>query len=170
MGIFRNDENDATQDDERGRGESDSPAAAAARYCRLPAHGGSAVRRAEHARFKHSNTRCRTSANCCSARNARRVKTSPSPDDIYEIGTLGSIIQLLRLPDGTVKVLVEGKSRAQINRFVADDPYFSCEVEAADTNLKTRRSNSTRWFAPCTPRSKNTSSRIRRFRPRRSTP
>ena len=40
----------------------------------------------------------------------------PGPDDIFEFGTLGTIIQLLRLPDGTVKVLVEGKSRAKITR------------------------------------------------------
>ena len=39
------------------------------------------------------------------------------------------MIQLLRLPDGTVKVLVEGKSRAQIKRFVTREPFFSCEIE-----------------------------------------
>ena len=38
----------------------------------------------------------------------------PSADDIYDIGTLGTIIQLLRLPDGTVKVLVEGRKRVRI--------------------------------------------------------
>jgi len=53
----------------------------------------------------------------------------PGADDIYRIGTLGSIIQLLRLPDGTVKVSVEGKSRARIVSFAGDDPYFSCEIE-----------------------------------------
>ena len=35
----------------------------------------------------------------------------PSPEDIFQVGTVGSIIQLLRLPDGTVKVLIEGKRR-----------------------------------------------------------
>ncbi len=54
----------------------------------------------------------------------------PSSDDIHEVGTLGTIIQLLRLPDGTVKVLVEGKSRVRIVRFVATEPFFSCEIEA----------------------------------------
>ncbi len=58
------------------------------------------------------------------------AEDEPSREDIYEIGTLGSIIQLLRLPDGTVKVLVEGKSRARIARFVSEDPFFECEVEA----------------------------------------
>ncbi len=53
----------------------------------------------------------------------------PTADDIYEIGTLGTIIQLLRLPDGTVKVLVEGKCRARIREFATDDPYFQCVID-----------------------------------------
>ncbi|HKK50844.1 MAG TPA: LON peptidase substrate-binding domain-containing protein, partial [Myxococcota bacterium] len=52
----------------------------------------------------------------------------PTPEDIYAIGTLGTIIQLLRLPDGTVKVLVEGQTRAEIRRFAAVDPYFAVEI------------------------------------------
>ena len=65
---------------------------------------------------------------------AQRVagEEEPTPEDIFEIGTLGTIIQLLRLPDGTVKVLVEGKSRARIRDFAATDPYFAVEVEALD--------------------------------------
>src|SRR3989338_6806491 len=43
----------------------------------------------------------------------------PKPDDIYKVGTLGTIIQLLRLPDGTVKVLVEGKRRARIVQYLS---------------------------------------------------
>src|SRR3954468_4344354 len=43
----------------------------------------------------------------------KKAKTNePVPDDIFTVGTVGTIIQLLRLPDGTVKVLVEGKRRA----------------------------------------------------------
>ncbi len=53
----------------------------------------------------------------------------PTPEDIYEIGTLGTIIQLLRLPDGTVKVLVEGKCRARIRSFETEDPYFQCQID-----------------------------------------
>ena len=52
----------------------------------------------------------------------------PGPRDVFEIGTIGAIVQLLRLPDGTVKVLVEGKARAKIREFVSDDPFFSCET------------------------------------------
>jgi len=53
----------------------------------------------------------------------------PTEEDIYPLGTLGTIIQLLRLPDGTVKVLVEGKCRARIREFRTDDPYFQCTIE-----------------------------------------
>ena len=68
----------------------------------------------------------------CAHREA--AEDEPSQADIYEVGTLGSIIQLLRLPDGTVKVLVEGKSRARVQRFVGSEPYFSCELEPVPEN------------------------------------
>ena len=63
--------------------------------------------------------------------SAQRVAgdEDPTPEDIYEVGTLGTIIQLLRLPDGTVKVLVEGRTRARIRDFAAVDPYFAVEIE-----------------------------------------
>ncbi len=60
----------------------------------------------------------------------KKAKTNdPSPDDIFEVGTIGTIIQLLRLPDGTVKVLVEGKRRARIARFLPNDDFFHCAVD-----------------------------------------
>ena len=61
---------------------------------------------------------------------AQRVagEEDPTPEDLFSIGTLGTIIQLLRLPDGTVKVLVEGKTRVEIRRFASVDPYFSVEI------------------------------------------
>jgi ATP-dependent Lon protease len=58
----------------------------------------------------------------------------PTPDQIYRVGTVGSIIQLLRLPDGTVKVLVEGKQRARIRRYVPNDEYFLVDAEAVIEN------------------------------------
>jgi len=65
----------------------------------------------------------------------KNPKTSdPTPDDIFSMGTVGTILQMMRLPDGTVKVLVEGKQRAKIQSFVSDDPYFSCEIEMIDEN------------------------------------
>ena len=60
----------------------------------------------------------------------REAKTNdPGEDDIYRVGTLGSVVQLLRLPDGTVKVLVEGKKRARVLRYVDQSEYFLVEAE-----------------------------------------
>lgn len=53
----------------------------------------------------------------------------PGEGDIYRVGTLGAVVQLLRLPDGTVKVLVEGKKRARIQGYVDYPDYFLVEVE-----------------------------------------
>ena len=53
----------------------------------------------------------------------------PSPDRIYTIGTVASVVQLLKLPDGTVRVLVEGAYRARITQFVGNDSFFEAEVE-----------------------------------------
>ncbi|MBT8366624.1 MAG: endopeptidase La [Deltaproteobacteria bacterium] len=49
---------------------------------------------------------------------------NPGESDISHVGTIGKVLQLLRLPDGTVKALVEGKSRARIDRFVHNDDFF----------------------------------------------
>ena len=60
----------------------------------------------------------------------QKAKTNdPKPDDIFRVGTLGAIIQLLRLPDGTVKVLVEGKKRVKIRRYLTNDEFFQVEVD-----------------------------------------
>ena len=66
----------------------------------------------------------------------------PATDDIYNIGTIGSVLQLLKLPDGTVKVLVEGVSRARIERY-ADNPKFYqayvtpvADVETVESELE----------------------------------
>jgi ATP-dependent Lon protease len=71
------------------------------------------------------------------------AKDEPSPEDLYEIGSIANILQMLKLPDGTVKVLVEGVQRARVvqvsdekTHYVADalpipaDPVDSTEVEA----------------------------------------
>lgn len=54
---------------------------------------------------------------------------NPEPKDIFSIGTIGTIIQLLRLPDGTVKVLVEGKRRVKIKNFVNNENFFVVNCE-----------------------------------------
>ncbi len=53
----------------------------------------------------------------------------PDEKDIYRIGTIGTIIQILRLPDGTVKALIEGKQRARIVKFVPGYNFFMVQVE-----------------------------------------
>jgi len=54
----------------------------------------------------------------------------PAPEAIFETGTLARVLQLLKLPDGTVKVLVEGASRAKIRKYVGNDTYYAAEAEA----------------------------------------
>ncbi len=54
----------------------------------------------------------------------------PATDAIYKVGTLASVLQLLKLPDGTVKVLVEGQSRAQVKNYTRTDEYYEAEAEA----------------------------------------
>jgi ATP-dependent Lon protease len=56
-------------------------------------------------------------------------KDDPVEEDIYKVGTIGVIIQLLRLPDGTVKVLVEGKKRGVIKNYLANTEFFVVNVE-----------------------------------------
>ena len=54
----------------------------------------------------------------------------PGPDDMYQVGTVGMIMRMLKMPDGRLKVLVQGLSRARVKRFVSGDPYHLAEVEA----------------------------------------
>ncbi len=67
---------------------------------------------------------------------------NPEEKDIYAIGTVGTIIQLLRLPDGTVKVLVEGKKRVRIKSYVPHEGHFvvNCEVIDEDVDNQTEAS------------------------------
>ncbi|MBK8157900.1 MAG: endopeptidase La [Rhodospirillaceae bacterium] len=56
------------------------------------------------------------------------AQDDPGAGDIYEVGTVGTVLQLLKLPDGTVKVLVEGGQRARITKFVDNDSFFVAEA------------------------------------------
>jgi ATP-dependent Lon protease len=56
------------------------------------------------------------------------AKDEPAADDIYEIGCVANILQMLKLPDGTVKVLVEGAQRARIHRIEDLQTHFTCEL------------------------------------------
>ncbi|MCB1868865.1 MAG: endopeptidase La [Gammaproteobacteria bacterium] len=53
----------------------------------------------------------------------------PTLDDMYQVGTLANILQLLKLPDGTVKVLVEGGDRSRIVKYISTDDYFSAKMK-----------------------------------------
>jgi ATP-dependent Lon protease len=57
------------------------------------------------------------------------AQDDPSTADIYMIGTIGTVLQLLKLPDGTVKVLVEGGQRARIMRFAENESFFQAHAE-----------------------------------------
>ena len=54
---------------------------------------------------------------------------NPSENDIYRVGTLSTIVQLLKLPDGTIKLLVEGKKRGVITKYIPSKEFFLVEVE-----------------------------------------
>ncbi len=53
----------------------------------------------------------------------------PEEKDLYSVGTLINILQMLKLPDGSIKVLVEGTSRVKINRYIAVEPFFVVETD-----------------------------------------
>src|ERR1700731_2252107 len=57
------------------------------------------------------------------------AQDDPSTSDIFTVGTIGTVLQLLKLPDGTVKVLVEGGQRARIVRFTDNDAFFQANAE-----------------------------------------
>jgi ATP-dependent Lon protease len=63
----------------------------------------------------------------------------PTEDDLYKVGTVATVLQLLKLPDGTVKVLIEGVRRGRITRFLTNESYFLADVDSIDdTNTSAR--------------------------------
>ncbi len=61
------------------------------------------------------------------------TEDSPNEEDVYSVGTVSTILQLLKLPDGTVKVLVEGTCRAEVEDFTSTDPYFMAKAQLLDS-------------------------------------
>lgn len=59
----------------------------------------------------------------------------PAVDDLYQVGTLATILQLLKLPDGTVKVLVEGEQRVTIDKIILDEKKFTADVSVLEDVL-----------------------------------
>jgi len=60
------------------------------------------------------------------------TQDDPETDDIYTVGTISTVLQLLKLPDGTVKVLVEGGKRARVLNYKEDKPYFEAYAEVIE--------------------------------------
>ena len=65
----------------------------------------------------------------------------PGPDDVFEVGTLATILQLLKLPDGTLKVLVEGVDRVNIEAMHPDGDFFTADISviAVDDSFDKRK-------------------------------
>ena len=63
------------------------------------------------------------------------AQDDPTSADIYSVGTIGTVLQLLKLPDGTVKVLVEGGQRARILRFAENEAFFQAYAETIEEKL-----------------------------------
>ncbi len=61
----------------------------------------------------------------------------PQPEDLYDVGTLATVLQLLKLPDGTIKVLVEGADRARVQGMVQQDEHFIATVSVVDPGSDT---------------------------------
>lgn len=58
----------------------------------------------------------------------------PTDDDVYQVGTIGTVLQLLRLPDGTVKVLIEGLERVKIDKFLSNEDFLEAEATLLPEN------------------------------------
>jgi len=82
----------------------------------------------------------------------------PNASDLYQVGTLANILQLLKLPDGTVKVLVEGSERCRVVRYQATDGFFSAEIAALDDVSTLSEARKMCCSAPLSIRLNNTSS------------
>src|SRR5690348_18015371 len=63
----------------------------------------------------------------------------PKPNDIYQVGTIANIIQSLKLPDGNIKVLVEGSERGKILKVASEEGYFRATVKTASYRIEIGR-------------------------------
>ena len=106
--LFRNDKKDNR---ESGAASRLPAASATGHYC-VSSHGGSALRWTTevYQSFRRGSSGKKT-VFLVTQKDAK--VNDPVAEDLYQIGTIGNVVQLLRLPDGTVKVLVEGKKRGR---------------------------------------------------------
>jgi ATP-dependent Lon protease len=61
---------------------------------------------------------------------------SPGPDQLYDVGVVGVVARMLRVPDGSLRILVEGGQRVRIERFVAEVPYLVARISEATDMVK----------------------------------
>jgi len=72
----------------------------------------------------------------------------PTAEDVYDVGTVAMIMRMLKMPDGRVKILVQGVSRARVKEFTRRDPYFEVKMrEVADQEGAAQGSRSKPWYA-----------------------
>ena len=71
----------------------------------------------------------------------------PTESDLFEVGTLATVLQLLKLPDGTTKVLVEGGERVKINKFIDENGYFEAWWDLLPVWMSHAQSRN--WTWPC---------------------
>ncbi|AHE66442.1 ATP-dependent Lon protease, bacterial type [Legionella oakridgensis ATCC 33761 = DSM 21215] len=62
----------------------------------------------------------------------KSANDDPHPKDLFEVGTVSSVLQLLKLPDGTVKVLVEGEQRAKVNAYSLDEGHMTASLDIVE--------------------------------------
>ena len=65
----------------------------------------------------------------------------PEQKDLYQTGTIGNILQLLKLPDGTVKVLIEGKQRCSINKILKSTPFLEADIDLINEPNSSKEDN-----------------------------
>ena len=94
------------------------------------------------------------------------AKDDPGADDLHSIGSVATVLQMLKLPDGTVKVLVEGARRAQPRRASSTRASTCPPRRDRSPAPKARRTRSRRCAGRCSRSSTSTSSSTRRSRPR----
>ena len=65
------------------------------------------------------------------------IAENPTPDEIYEMGTVAMIMRMRKLPDGRVKILIQGLAKARITSFVATEPFYQVKVEKVESQQVT---------------------------------
>ena len=75
---------------------------------------------------------------------------SPSPSEIYEMGTVAMIMRMRRLPDGRIKILIQGLAKARIKEFVSTEPFYQVKVEKVETQAVTANASTVEALARAT--------------------